>query len=215
MCAYVYLYIYNRYTHYSSQFFSLFFGHSVFPYFFPICFPHFAASRIFFPMFMPRVSSFFLPQSYAAFFFPVLLPFFYATCFFPMIFFHSFLPYVSYLLSIFVILHGFKYYALRTVARVQRKQAWTGGDDFLCLAQTYMKLYGITERSSLRSKLATQTSIKFWENGCWWQEISRNGCGMWDYPDVQKIDAVLLQYLRLCSQNLWNNCDTNKRVCLT
>ena len=202
--------------------------HIILPNFFP-CFSAIVSSRIFFLfvfpiLLLPGFSFLCLCRVFLLFFFPSLMPHFSSLCFSPFFmphvssqwfFFHSFLPYVSYLLSIFVILHGFKYYALRTVARVQRKQAWTGGDDFLCLAQTYMKLYGITERSSLRSKLATQTSIKFWENGCWWQEISRNGCGMWDYPDVQKIDAVLLQYLRLCSQNLWNNCDTNKRVCLT
>lgn len=119
----------------------------------------------------------FLPQSYAAFFFPMFLkhreetlnflPHFSSPC----VFSNSVLPYVSHLLSSLVILLGFKHYVFRTVARVQRKQTWTGGDEFTCLGGRlqlptllkHIKLYGITARSSLRSKLATLTSSSLYQ----------------------------------------------------
>ena len=123
---------------------------------------------------------------FSSFSFPSLMPHFSSLCFwnigkkhpischislphvsFPIVF----LPYVSHLLSSLVILLGFKHYVFRTVARVQRKQTWTGGDEFTCLGGRlqlptllkHIKLYGITARSSLRSKLATLTSSSLYQ----------------------------------------------------
>ena len=149
---------------------------------------------------------------------PNFLPHFSSPCFF----FNSVLPYVSHLLSSLVILLGFKHYVFRTVARVQRKQTWTGGDEFTCLGGRlqlptllkHIKLYGITARSSLRSKLATLTSSSLYQF-LRKRLLARNlteRMWQWDYHGQSRWPknriTGSLWYFRHCSQNLRNNFDT-------